>query len=131
VAIFTAGTKDYADWALKLIPFDAARRFIDHRLYRDHTIQCLEVFIKDLANLGRDLSRTIIVDNITENFLLQPENGISIKSWFDDPHDTALMDLEPLLSQIVEQNVPDVRIALRESKELLLEAIASGEINPT
>ena len=57
----------------------------------------MEVFIKDLANLGRDLNKTIIVDNIPENFLLQPENGISIKSWFDDPEDTALADLAPLL----------------------------------
>jgi TFIIF-interacting CTD phosphatase-like protein len=53
----------------------------------------MDVFIKDLSNLGRDLDKTIIVDNITENFLLQPENGISIKSWFDDPDDTALLDL--------------------------------------
>ena len=57
----------------------------------------MDVFIKDLSCLGRDLSKTIIVDNITENFLLQPDNGISIKSWFDDPDDTALADLAPLL----------------------------------
>ena len=62
----------------------------------------MEVFIKDLANLGRDLKKTIIVDNISENFLLQPENGIPIKSWFVDPHDTSLMELAPLLQQIVE-----------------------------
>ena len=57
----------------------------------------MDVFIKDLSNLGRDLDKTIIVDNITENFLLQPDNGIPIKSWFDDPEDTALADLAPLL----------------------------------
>lgn len=97
VVIFTAGTKDYADWALAHLQNQAAHLYIDHRLYRDHTIQCMEVFIKDLSNLGRDLDKTIIVDNITENFLLQPDNGISIKSWFDDPDDTALADLAPLL----------------------------------
>lgn len=57
------------------------------------------------------------MDNITENFLLQPDNGISIKSWFDDPDDTALADLAPLLMSIVEQKVVDVRIALKESKD--------------
>lgn len=77
----------------------------------------MDVFIKDLSNLGRDLSKTIIVDNITENFLLQPDNGVTIKSWFDDPDDTALVDMTPLLRQIVEQMVPDVRQALKESKE--------------
>ena len=70
VVIFTAGTKDYADWALERLANNAARKYIDYRLYRDHTIQCMEVFIKDLSYLGRELDRTIIVDNITENFLL-------------------------------------------------------------
>ena len=51
--------------------------------------------------LGRDLAKTIIVDNISENFMLQHENGISIRSWYDDPDDTALMSLAPLLVQIV------------------------------
>jgi len=57
----------------------------------------MDVFIKDLSQLGRDLKKTIIVDNITENFLLQPDNGISIKSWFDDPDDMALADMAPML----------------------------------
>lgn len=116
IVIFTAGTKDYADWALNFLPDDAACKFINHRLYRDHTIQCMDVFIKDLANLGRDLNRTIIVDNLTENFLLQPENGLTIKTWYADPDDTALLNMTPLLQQIVEREMPDIRMALRESK---------------
>jgi len=70
IVIFTAGTKDYADWALAHLNNQAAYRYIDHRLFPDHTIQCMDVHIKDLSNLGRDLDKTIIVDNITENFLL-------------------------------------------------------------
>ena len=38
VVIFTAGTKDYADWALSHLKSQAAYLYIDHRLYRDHTI---------------------------------------------------------------------------------------------
>ena len=38
VVIFTAGTKDYADWALAHLQKNAAQLYIDHRLYRDHTI---------------------------------------------------------------------------------------------
>ena len=38
VVIFTAGTKDYADWALERLANNAARKYIDYRLYRDHTI---------------------------------------------------------------------------------------------
>ncbi len=50
--------------------------------------------------MGRDISRMIIVDNIAENFQLQPENGIFIKSWFTDEKDTALFELAPLLVAI-------------------------------
>lgn len=34
---------------------------------------------------------------MAENFQLQPDNGIFIKSWFDDMTDTALSELAPLL----------------------------------
>ena len=39
----------------------------------------------------------IIVDNLSENFKLQPDNGIFIKPWYDDHEDTALLELTPLL----------------------------------
>jgi len=55
------------------------------------------VFVKDLSKIGRPLNKTIIVDNIAENFARQPDNGIFIKSWFEDPNDTALLELAPLL----------------------------------
>lgn len=50
-----------------------------------------------MSRIGRDLSRTLIVDNNAENFQLQPDNGIYIKSWYDDPADRALKQLAPLL----------------------------------
>lgn len=37
------------------------------------------------------------MDNVAENFQLQPDNGIFIKSWFEDMTDTALEELAPLL----------------------------------
>lgn len=90
--------KDYADWAIEHL---TNSNCISHRLYRQHaTPSASGFYIKDLSRLGRDLSRTIIVDNIAENFQLQPENGIFIKSWFTDPSDTALFELAPLLVAI-------------------------------
>lgn len=88
------------------------------------------VFVKDLSRIGRPLHKTIIVDNVAENFSLQPDNGIFIKSWFEDPSDTALHELAPLLKQIVEKKVKDVREALRKFRDQMLEQIQKGVTNP-
>ncbi len=42
------------------------------------------MIIKDLSKIGRDLAKTIIVDNIAENFLLQKDSGIFISTWYSD-----------------------------------------------
>jgi len=46
--------------------------------------------VKDLDRIGRDVRRMIIVDNLKENYCLQKQNGIHIRSWYDDPLDTEL-----------------------------------------
>lgn len=56
------------------------------------------MYLKDLSLLGRDITKMIIVDNVAENFRSQPDNGIFIKSWFDDEEDNALDQLTPLLT---------------------------------
>lgn len=94
VAIFTAAMQDYADWVLDSID---PHKYITHRIYRQHCSPNGMAFIKDLSRIGRPLNKTIIVDNVAENFSQQPDNGIFIKSWFDDMSDTALLELAPLL----------------------------------
>jgi CTD small phosphatase-like protein 2 len=110
--------QDYADWVLDQI--DKERR-ISYRMYRQHASPTGMVFVKDLSKIGRPLNKTIIVDNVAENFSLQPDNGIFIKSWFDDMSDTALLELAPLLKQIVQKSVKDVREALRKFRDQMLE----------
>ena len=56
------------------------------------------------------------MDNVFDNFQLQIENGILIKSWFDDPYDTALSELSPMLSHISLSKVEDVRKELNSLK---------------
>jgi CTD small phosphatase-like protein 2 len=68
-------------------------------MYRQHATPTSTAFIKDLSRIGRPLNKTIIVDNVAENFSQQPDNGIFIKSWFDDMSDTALLELAPLLKR--------------------------------
>merc|ERR1719230_1826764 len=98
LVIFTAATQDYADWVIDQID---PGRLIHHRLYRQHALPWGPIFVKDMSRLGRDLDRTLIIDNVQENFMLQPNNGIFINPWYEDPHDTALFTLTPLLEELV------------------------------
>jgi len=68
---------------------------------------------------------------VAENFQLQPENGIFVKTWFTDPQDTVLQELAPLLKEIVNKQVPDVRIALKKFREQMLEQFSKGVTHPT
>ncbi|CAI2382574.1 unnamed protein product [Moneuplotes crassus] len=110
IVIFTAAVQDYADWAIDQIDTVG---YISHRLYRQHTLPCGSVNIKDLSRIGRDLKKVIIVDNIPENFQLQQDNGIFITSWFDDVTDTALCELSVILKDIFLLKADDLRDALR------------------
>ena len=70
-----------------------------------------------MSKLGRPLNKTIIVDNLAENFILQKDNGIFIETWLEDPNDTQLRDMIPLLKQLVVKEVADVRVALRSFRD--------------
>jgi CTD small phosphatase-like protein 2 len=65
IVIFTAALQDYADWVLDQLD---TGNWISHRLYRQHTRKESHVYVKDLSLLGRDLARTVIVDNVALNF---------------------------------------------------------------
>jgi len=59
---------------------------------------------KDLHLLGRQLERTIIVDNLAENFqATTPLNGIWVESWYDDMQDQVLPRLQTFLAELVEE----------------------------
>ena len=59
LVIFTAGLKEYADWILD--DFDKFK-CIRYRLYRNSCKFRKGVYVKDLSRIGRDLSKTIIVE---------------------------------------------------------------------
>lgn len=83
--------------------------------------------IKDLQNLGRDLRRTIIVDNLAENFdQTTPANGIWVESWYDDLDDTVLTKLLPFLETLVIEEVEDVRAYLGPKQRKAIENCWSG-----
>ena len=120
IIIFTNGIKEYCDKILSLI--DPNLEFIKFRLFRKHSIsKDNDIKIKDLSLLGRDLSKIIIIDNSAKNYKLQQDNGLPITSWKGDVNDTALKNLIPILKNIAENNVEDVRKIIVKIKEKLSE----------
>ena len=115
IVTFTAGTKDYADGILNLLDID--NNIIKYRLYRHHITMLGCSIYKDLSKLGRDLSKVIIVDNLKENFRLQPNNGIFIKTWTNDINDVQLKDLLKILKDIVNLNINDVRFIIQKMND--------------
>ena len=126
IVTFTAGIKDYADNILNLL--DINDNIIKYRLYRSHVTTAPFSSYKDLKLLGRDLKKIIIIDNLRENFRLQPDNGLFIKTWTSDVNDTQFKDLLNILKYIAISNVDDVRPIIQRINDTIK---ISGElINP-
>ncbi|KAF6776779.1 hypothetical protein AHF37_04135 [Paragonimus kellicotti] len=97
VVLFTASTKVYADRLVNLI--DPKKKWIKHRLFREHCV-CVN------GNCVKDL-RVLEFSFVTRIFNLQLDNGVPIESWFVDVNDQELLNLLPFLAEI--SKVDDVR----------------------
>ena len=115
IIIFTAALKEYADSILDLL--DPNNKLINYRLYRQHTSISGITFCKDLSKIGRDLKRTLIVDNLADNFKLQQSNGIPIWTWIDDMKDTQLKDLGKMLQDLINMKPEDIRPIIKRFKD--------------
>jgi len=123
IGVFTAGQKTYADFVISKI--DPKEEFIKFRFYRDSCKPMSKFQVKDLnkvvahlkeskpsvfKDIQDPLSRIVIVDNISESFQLQPNNGIKIRDWYGtDFQDKHLTNLSSFLLSVAESNVPDLR----------------------
>lgn len=83
-------------------------------MFRESCIETDYAYIKDLARLGRDLSKTLIVDDTLHSFGYQLDNGILIKTYEGEANDNALLHLWTILMKIKDE--PDLREALKNIK---------------
>jgi len=124
IIVFTSGTQDYADPLEDAIEQD--EKYFDARLYRQHTISCGKDIVKDISRIGRPLDKILIVENMPQNYRLQKENGILIKSFYgEDIYDTALVSLGEILMKIANE-FNDVRKGISKYKNEILNKVSSN-----
>ena len=122
--LFTASTEYFAKPIINAI--EENKKYFDYVFYRECCIIIGNDFVKDLTRIGRPLDSTIIVDNMPQNFKLQKENGINIKSFYaQDPNDSALYNLLPILIDIAEDEV-DVREGLAKYRNEIVKSVTSN-----
>mmetsp|Transcript_19623 Transcript_19623/g.27028 ORF Transcript_19623/g.27028 Transcript_19623/m.27028 type:complete len:361 (-) Transcript_19623:169-1251(-) len=102
VVIFTASQEIYAGRILELL--DPSAQLFSHCLFRDSCLFIEGNYLKELSLLGRDISRTVIVDNSPAAFGYQIDNGVPIESWFENKDDHGLLDLLPFLETLSKVN---------------------------
>jgi len=111
VVVFTASIPKYADPLLDLLD---THKSISWRLFRDSCTYFKGNYVKDLARMGRDLKKTMIIDNSSASFMFHPEYAIECITWFDDTNDTELKELSEFLIGMAK--VDDVREPLKQWK---------------
>lgn len=110
IVVFTASQRVYADVLLDQI--DPEKKLIGHRIFREACLLVQGNYLKDLEVLGRDLTKSVLVDNSPHAYGYQIDNGIPIESWYDDDTDTELLKLIGFLKKI--HSADDVRPIIRE-----------------
>jgi len=104
VVFYTASVSTYA------VPLIRTLDKLDYgfkMLFREHCDLKDKSFVKDLSKVGRDMKDIIIVDNTPGCYRLNKHNALPIVSWFEDPDDSELSKMIPLLQKLAK--VTDVR----------------------
>ncbi|XP_060618800.1 carboxy-terminal domain RNA polymerase II polypeptide A small phosphatase 2 isoform X2 [Anolis sagrei] len=97
--LFTASLAKYADPVTDLLDKCGVFRT---RLFRESCVFHQGCYVKDLSRLGRDLRKTLILDNSPASYIFHPENAVPVQSWFDDMADTELLNLIPIFEELSE-----------------------------
>ena len=113
--VFSSGIKDYAEQIINFIEID--EKYFDYRLYRQNNNYFNEKNYKDIKKLGRDLKKTIIIDNENDNI----ENKIVVNNFIinddcDEINDRVLYNLSNILIKIGNDEPDDIRVFLRKNR---------------
>lgn len=94
IIIFSNFGKNYTDEILSHID---PNHKVKYTLYQDSILEFNGTPVKDLSLLGRDLNKTIIIDNNQASYLLQPYNAIQISTWYRNKKDVELLKIMEFL----------------------------------
>jgi Dullard-like phosphatase family protein len=105
--VFTASDENYANKVIDLL--DPDNTIFTKRLFRSSCIRTdVNLFVKDLRILNRDLRSVIIVDNSIFSFASQLDNGIPIIPFYDDKEDRILPKIKDYLLSL--KDLDDFRV---------------------
>eukprot|EP00871_Galdieria_phlegrea_P005728 jgi/Galph1/642/GphlegSOOS_G5302.1 len=120
VIIFTASLPAYADPVIDMLCDSADLELIppERRLFRDSCEYDTKQsgYVKKLSLLGRDLAKTVIVDNSPTAYAHNMDNAIPIGSFVNDMNDHELLNILPWLLSL--SQIDDVREKIRQRREI-------------
>ena len=109
IYVFTASMEEYASPVIDLMN---KNNVVKGKFFRQDCIFTDGLYIKDLYKVSNNLKDVIIIDNNPSSYVTNEDNGIPIKTWYEDLNDNELMKLIPLLKYL--SNVDDVRSIIRQ-----------------
>eukprot|EP01025_Chloroclados_australasicus_P058862 TRINITY_DN7436_c0_g1_i4.p1 TRINITY_DN7436_c0_g1~~TRINITY_DN7436_c0_g1_i4.p1 ORF type:complete len:511 (+),score=41.65 TRINITY_DN7436_c0_g1_i4:134-1666(+) len=116
VVIFTSAVESYAKPIVEAL--DPEYKWISAVLYRDSTVESpVYPYVKDLSKLGRQLNRTVLVDDNVCTLIQQPDNGILASQFKGDPDDDILLEVVLPLLQLLSFK-EDIRPTLNQRYSL-------------
>ena len=125
---FSSETREFSDVILNEI--EKNKKFFDFKLYKDHCTLYKNRFVKDITKLGRDIRKIIVVDDDENNFVLNKENGIKIKSFLGEENntDTALFELKKILILFERMKLDDVRKGIKTYEKDIKDKISMNNL---
>ena len=110
-------TKEPGMSSIEVIEAIDPKMCILYKLFRDSCRYKKGVYLKDLSNLNRDLSKVVLIESNRDAVACQPENAIVMPKWHGQD-DMDLIDLTDMLVVIAQDQPRDLREVIKCYTEL-------------